>query len=172
VGRFSEKTASKRFHRISAPTSFSFMRILLQRVSSASVSVGGKVSGEIGGGVLLLVGVAPDDSENDIDWLVRKVSNLRIFDDENGVMNRSLFDTGGEALAVSQFTLLASLKKGNRPSYSGAARPEIAEPLFDSFVAKLSAALGKPVPTGVFGADMKVSLVNEGPVTLWLDSRG
>ncbi|MBP4046771.1 D-aminoacyl-tRNA deacylase [Chromobacterium violaceum] len=147
------------------------MRVLVQRVSQAAVTVDGQTSGEIGAGALLLVGIEEADGPDDIGWLVRKISQLRIFNDEAGVMNRSLIDCGGEALAVSQFTLHASVKKGNRPSYSRAARGEISRPLFDRFVAELSAALGKTVPTGVFGADMRVSLVNDGPVTIWLDSR-
>ncbi|MBP4050593.1 D-tyrosyl-tRNA(Tyr) deacylase [Chromobacterium violaceum] len=147
------------------------MRVLVQRVSQAAVTVDGQTSGEIGAGALLLVGIEEEDGPDDIGWLVRKISQLRIFNDEAGVMNRSLIDCGGEALAVSQFTLHASVKKGNRPSYSRAARGEISRPLFDRFVAELSAALGKTVPTGVFGADMRVSLVNDGPVTIWLDSR-
>ncbi|POA97806.1 D-tyrosyl-tRNA(Tyr) deacylase [Chromobacterium sinusclupearum] len=147
------------------------MRVLVQRVSRAAVTVDGRTTGEIGGGLLLLVGVEEADGTADIEWLVRKISQLRVFNDEAGVMNRSLQDCGGEALAVSQFTLYASVKKGNRPSYSRAARGEISQPMFERFVAELSAALGKPVPTGVFGADMQVSLVNDGPVTIWLDSR-
>ncbi|WP_434657540.1 D-aminoacyl-tRNA deacylase [Chromobacterium violaceum] len=147
------------------------MRVLVQRVSQAAVTVDGQTSGEIGAGALLLVGIEESDGPDDIGWLVRKISQLRIFNDEAGVMNRSLIDCGGEALAVSQFTLHASVKKGNRPSYSRAARGEISRPLFDRFVAELSAVLGKTVPTGVFGADMRVSLVNDGPVTIWLDSR-
>ncbi|WP_199153180.1 D-aminoacyl-tRNA deacylase [Chromobacterium sp. ASV23] len=147
------------------------MRVLVQRVSRAAVTVDGRTTGEIGGGLLLLVGVEEADGAADIEWLVRKISQLRVFNDEAGVMNRSLQDCGGEALAVSQFTLYASVKKGNRPSYSRAARGEISQPMFERFVAELSAALGKPVPTGVFGADMQVSLVNDGPVTIWLDSR-
>ncbi|KJH67522.1 D-aminoacyl-tRNA deacylase [Chromobacterium violaceum] len=147
------------------------MRVLVQRVSQAAVTVDGQTSGEIGAGALLLVGIEESDGPDDIGWLVRKISQLRIFNDEAGVMNRSLIDCGGEALAVSQFTLHASVKKGNRPSYSRAARGEISRPLFDRFVAELSAVLGKTVPTGVFGADMQVSLVNDGPVTIWLDSR-
>lgn len=147
------------------------MRVLVQRVSQAAVTVDGQTSGEIGAGALLLVGIEESDGPDDIGWLVRKISQLRIFNDEAGVMNRSLIDCGGEALAVSQFTLHASVKKGNRPSYSRAARGEISRPLFDRFVVELSAALGKTVPTGVFGADMRVSLVNDGPVTIWLDSR-
>ncbi|AUH52230.1 D-tyrosyl-tRNA(Tyr) deacylase [Chromobacterium sp. ATCC 53434] len=147
------------------------MRVLVQRVSEAAVAVEGETRGEIGAGALLLVGVGEADGPDDIDWLVRKISQLRIFNDADGVMNRSLLDCGGDALAVSQFTLHASVKKGNRPSYSRAARGEISQPLFDRFVAALAAALGKPVPTGVFGADMRVSLINDGPVTIWLDSR-
>jgi D-tyrosyl-tRNA(Tyr) deacylase len=124
-----------------------------------------------GRGVLLLVGVGLDDSAADIDWLVNKIAQLRIFPDDTGVMNCSLLDVGGEALAVSQFTLFASVKKGNRPSWSGAAPASVSKPLFDAFVQALSARLGRPVPTGIFGADMQVALVNDGPVTLWLDSK-
>ncbi|POZ60316.1 D-aminoacyl-tRNA deacylase [Chromobacterium alticapitis] len=147
------------------------MRVLVQRVSRAAVTVDGATTGEIGGGLLLLVGVEEADDAADIDWLARKISQLRVFSDEAGVMNRSLLDCGGDALAVSQFTLHASVKKGNRPSYSRAARGEISQPMFERFVAALSDVLGKPVPTGVFGADMQVSLVNDGPVTIWLDSK-
>ncbi|WP_434629689.1 D-aminoacyl-tRNA deacylase [Chromobacterium sp. CV08] len=147
------------------------MRVLVQRVSEAAVTVDGRISGEIGAGALLLVGVEEADGPDDIVWLVRKISQLRIFNDADGVMNRSLLDCGGDALAVSQFTLHASVKKGNRPSYSRAARGEISRPLFERFVDELSAALGRPVPTGVFGADMRISLINDGPVTIWLDSR-
>jgi D-tyrosyl-tRNA(Tyr) deacylase len=145
--------------------------VLVQRVREASVRVEGHVSGAIGHGLLLLVGVRADDDAEDRDWLARKIVQLRVFDDDAGVMNRSLVDIDGGVLAVSQFTLYASTRKGNRPSYSGAAPPEIAKPAFDAFVASLSALLGKPVPTGVFGAHMEVALVNDGPVTLWLDSR-
>ncbi len=147
------------------------MRVLVQRVTQASVTVEGSITGQIGAGLLLLVGVEEADTAADIDWLVRKVSQLRIFNDEQGVMNRSVLDAGGEVLAVSQFTLFASCKKGNRPGYSRAARGEISQPMFDSFVTVMAAALGKPVPTGVFGADMQVALVNDGPVTIWLDSK-
>lgn len=147
------------------------MRVLVQRVRQASVTVEGAVRGEIGAGLLLLVGVEDADGPEDIVWLTRKLSQLRIFNDEAGVMNRSVLDCGGEVLAVSQFTLFASTKKGNRPSYSRAARPEQSKPLFDQFVAAMAQALGKPVPTGVFGADMQVALVNDGPVTIWLDSK-
>ncbi|UDM18521.1 D-aminoacyl-tRNA deacylase [Vogesella sp. XCS3] len=147
------------------------MRVLVQRVTQASVTVEGSITGQIGAGLLLLVGVEEADTAADIDWLVRKVSQLRIFNDEQGVMNRSVLDAGGEVLAVSQFTLFASCKKGNRPGYSRAARGEISQPMFDSFVMAMAAALGKAVPTGVFGADMQVALVNDGPVTIWLDSK-
>jgi D-tyrosyl-tRNA(Tyr) deacylase len=147
------------------------MRALVQRVSEASVAVDGTVTGAIGGGLLVLVGITAGDDADDRDWLVKKILQLRIFDDDDGVMNRSVLDTGGGVLAVSQFTLFASTRKGNRPSYSAAAPPDIAQPLFDAFVAALAAALGKPVPTGLFGAHMLVRLVNDGPVTLLLDSR-
>lgn len=147
------------------------MRVLVQRARQASVTVEGRVTGEIGPGLLLLVGIEEEDGAEDIAWLTRKLSQLRIFNDEAGVMNRSLLDCGGEVLAVSQFTLFASTKKGNRPSYSRAARPERSSPLFDQFVASMAQTLGKPVPTGVFGADMQVALVNDGPVTIWLDSK-
>ncbi|MBS0321505.1 MAG: D-tyrosyl-tRNA(Tyr) deacylase [Proteobacteria bacterium] len=146
------------------------MRALVQRVSRASVSVAGGACGAIGTGLLVLVGVAPADTADDIDWLVRKLVGLRVFEDDAGVMNRSLQDVGGELLAVSQFTLYASTRKGNRPSWSGAAPPEIAQPMFDRFVAAAAQALGKPVPTGRFGADMVVEIVNVGPVTLMIDS--
>ena len=144
------------------------MRVVIQRVTSARVEVEGRTVGEIGRGLLLLVGVETSDSEADLAWMCGKLARLRIFPDEAGAMNRSVQDIGGEILAVSQFTLFASVKKGNRPSWSHAARPEVAEPVFEAFVARLSADLGRPVPTGVFGADMQVSLVNDGPVTFWL----
>ena len=147
------------------------MRVLVQRVSEAKVTVAGETCGQIAAGLLLLVGVEEVDTQQDIDWLVRKISQLRIFNDDAGVMNLSLLDCGAEALAVSQFTLFASTRKGNRPSYSRAARGDISRPLFEQFVASLAQVLGKAVPTGVFGADMQVSLVNDGPVTILLDSR-
>lgn len=147
------------------------MRVLLQRVSSAAVAVNAQTVGQIGPGLLLLVGAEAEDGPADIAWLVSKISKLRVFGDADGVMNRSLLDTGGEVLAVSQFTLFASVKKGNRPSWSRAAPGPVSQPLFDAFVAAMAAEIGKPVPTGVFGADMQVSLVNDGPVTLLLDSR-
>ncbi|MDR0251240.1 MAG: D-tyrosyl-tRNA(Tyr) deacylase [Burkholderiales bacterium] len=147
------------------------MRVLLQRVTSAKVDVEGQTVGQIGGGLLALVGITEGDNQEDADWLCKKITQSRIFDDKNGVMNRSLMEIGGDVLAVSQFTLYASTRKGNRPSYTAAARPEFAQPFFDTFVKQLAETLGKHVPTGVFGAAMQVSLVNDGPVTLWLDSR-
>ena len=143
----------------------------MQRVSDASVTVDGRVTGAIARGLLVLAGVAAGDTAEDRDWLVRKIVQLRVFDDDAGVMNRSVQDVGGEILAVSQFTLYASTRKGNRPSYTAAAAPDVAAPAFDAFVAALAAALGKPVPTGVFGAHMHVQSTNDGPVTIWLDSR-
>ena len=143
----------------------------MQRVSQASVTVEGRVTGAIGPGLLVLVGIADGDVEDDRFWLVRKIVQLRIFADDAGLMNRSVQDVGGDILAVSQFTLHASTRKGNRPSYTAAARPEVAQPEFDAFVALLAAELGRPVPTGVFGAHMIVQLHNDGPVTLMLDSR-
>ena len=147
------------------------MRVVVQRVSSASVTVDGEVKSAIGRGLLILLGVGHDDGAEDIDWLVRKLAGLRIFDDEEGVMNRSIVDVGGEALVVSQFTLMASTKKGNRPSYIGAAGHELAIPLYEQFCSALSAAVGKKVATGEFGADMKVALVNDGPVTICIDTK-
>jgi D-aminoacyl-tRNA deacylase len=146
------------------------MRLLIQRVCEASVHVNECITGRIGAGLLVLVGVTHDDTEATEDRMVEKLIKLRIFSDDEGKMNKSVIDIGGELLAVSQFTLYADAKNGNRPSYTQAARPEQASPAFDRFVAKLAAKIGKPVPTGVFGADMKVHLVNDGPVTIWLDS--
>lgn len=147
------------------------MRAVIQRVSSASVAIDGKVRSAIGPGLLVLLGVGHDDGPEDIDWLVRKVAGLRIFNDAAGVMNRSVVEAGGEAMVVSQFTLMASTKKGNRPSYIGAAGHEKAIPMYEAFCAALSAAVGRPVGTGEFGADMKVSLVNDGPVTICIDTK-
>ena len=147
------------------------MRIVIQRVKHASVTIGGQLHSAIGGGMLVLVGIAADDTEEDIAWLVAKICNLRIFDDEDGVMNRSILETGGDILAVSQFTLMARTRKGNRPSYIDAAKPEISVPLYERFVRVLADTLGKPVATGVFGADMKVELLNDGPVTILMDSK-
>ncbi len=142
----------------------------MQRVSEAQVTVDGTVTGAIGAGLLLLVGVGTADTPDDRAWLVRKVLGLRIFADEAGVMNRSIVDVGGELLAVSQFTLYASTRSGNRPGYSAAAAPAIAAPAFAAFVSDLARAAGRHVPTGTFGAHMQVALVNDGPVTIWLDS--
>lgn len=147
------------------------MRVLLQRVREARVEVGGHITGAIGPGLLLLVGIETADGTTDIEWMASKLARLRIFPDENAVMNRSIQESGGEVLAVSQFTLYGDCSKGNRPSWGRAARGEISQPLFDEFVRTLSTTLGQPVPTGVFGADMQVHLVNDGPVTLMLDSR-
>ena len=147
------------------------MRVIVQRVGSARVEVAGEVVAAIGMGLLVLAGVEESDGEADLTWLSSKLTRLRIFPDAAGVMNRSIVDVGGELLAVSQFTLLASVKKGNRPSWSRAARPEVSQPLFERFVRQLEADLGRQVPTGVFGADMQVHLVNDGPVTICIDSK-
>ena len=147
------------------------MRVVIQRVSSASVTIDGLVKSSIGPGLLVLLGIGHEDDENDIDYLVKKTAALRIFNDGNGVMNLSVTDVGGEVIVVSQFTLMASTKKGNRPSYIEAAGHEKAIPLYEEFCRRMSAALGKPVGTGEFGADMKVALVNDGPVTICMDSK-
>ena len=147
------------------------MRILIQRVKKASVTIDNEVISLINNGLLILLGVCDEDNDEDIEWLVKKAVNLRIFDDENGVMNLSVTDIGGEILAVSQFTLMASTKKGNRPSYIKAAKPEISVPLYEKFCAELEKAMNKPIKTGVFGADMKVELINDGPVTIFIDSK-
>ena len=147
------------------------MRVVIQRVLEASVSIGGKVTAAIGPGLMILLGICEEDGREDIEWLVRKIAGLRVFDDADGVMNVDVRDAGGSALVVSQFTLMASTKKGNRPSYIRAARPEVAIPLYEQFCAALSDALGHPVPTGTFGADMQVSLVNDGPVTICIDTK-
>ena len=147
------------------------MRLVIQRVTQASVTIEGKVKSAIGPGLLILVGVESADTTEDVDWLVRKVAALRIFDDEQGVMNRSVQDINGEALVVSQFTLFASTKKGNRPSWLKAAPHNISVPLYEAFCQRLSEAMGKPVGTGEFGADMKVELLNDGPVTILMDTK-
>lgn len=147
------------------------MRTVIQRVSQASVTIDGNMKSEIGKGLLVLLGICDDDNEEDIDWLVRKIVQLRVFDDENGVMNRSVTDIQGEIMVVSQFTLYASYKKGNRPSWLRASKPEVATPLYLLFCKKMSEALGKSVATGTFGADMKVSLINDGPVTICMDTK-
>ena len=147
------------------------MRVVIQRVLDASVSISDAVTASIGPGLMVLVGICEEDGREDIEWLVRKIAALRVFDDAAGVMNRSVVDAGGDVLVVSQFTLMASTKKGNRPAYIRAARPEVAIPLYEQFCAALEAALGKPVPTGTFGADMQVSLINDGPVTICIDTK-
>ncbi len=147
------------------------MRVIVQRVSEASVRVAGLVTGVIGPGLLVLAGFEEADTAEDLAWMAQKLVRLRVFADEAGVMNRSVVEADGQILAVSQFTLYASTRKGNRPSWGRAARGDISHPLFEQFVAQLTTALAKPVPTGVFGADMQVSLINDGPVTISLDSR-
>lgn len=147
------------------------MRVLIQRTAHASVTIAGTCKSAIGKGLLVLVGIEEADNQEDIEWLCKKIVNLRIFDDENGVMNRSVLDIAGEILVVSQFTLHASTKKGNRPSYIRAASHATAVPLYEQFCQALTEALGKPVGTGEFGADMKVELLNDGPVTIWMDTK-
>ena len=147
------------------------MKAVIQRVSKASVTVDTKEVAAIGSGLLILLGIVDEDTAEDIQWLSRKIANLRIFSDDHGVMNRSLLDTGGDAIVVSQFTLHASTKKGNRPSYIKAAKPEIAIPLYHNFISKLEEDLSKKIQTGQFGADMKVELLNDGPVTIIIDSK-
>lgn len=147
------------------------MRVVVQRVRQASVTVDGVVAGEIGPGLLVLAGFEADDTKADSAWMAGKLVRMRLFSDESGVMNRSVLEIGGEILAVSQFTLYASVRKGNRPSWSRAARGEVSKPMFEQFVAGLEGELGRPVATGVFGADMQVALVNDGPVTISIDSR-
>ena len=147
------------------------MRAVIQRVKSCSVDIAGQTVGSIGAGMLILLGVEAADTAEDIDWLVGKISRLRIFDDENGVMNLDINQVGGRALVVSQFTLYASTKKGNRPSYIRSAPEPISRPMYEQFVARLSQTLGTDVPTGEFGADMQVSLVNDGPVTICIDTK-
>lgn len=147
------------------------MRVLIQRVKKASVTINNEVYSLIDNGLLLFIGICEEDNGEDIEWLTKKISNLRIFDDENGVMNKSVMDIDGEILAVSQFTLMASTKKGNRPSYIKAAKPDISVPLYEQFCAEMEIAVNKPIKRGVFGADMKVGLLNDGPVTIFMDSK-
>lgn len=147
------------------------MRLLIQRVTEASVQIEGKIHSQIGKGLMVLVGIEEADTQEDIDWLTGKLLRLRIFDDEAGVMNLDVQQINGEVMIVSQFTLHASTKKGNRPSYFRAAAEAISRPMYEQFVASVELALGKKVATGEFGADMKVALVNDGPVTIWIDSR-
>jgi D-tyrosyl-tRNA(Tyr) deacylase len=147
------------------------MRAVIQRVTHASVTIEGVVKGQIGQGFLILLGICDEDTMEDLDWLVKKIANLRVFGDENDVMNRSILDVGGEALVVSQFTLYASYKKGNRPSWFRAGSHEHSIPLYETFCKELSEAIGKTVATGEFGADMKVELLNDGPVTICMDTK-
>ncbi len=147
------------------------MRMLIQKVTEASVTIEGKTKSAIGKGLLVLIGVEDRDTEADIDWLAGKLVNIRIFDDENGVMNKSVIDENGEILIVSQFTLQAQTKKGNRPSYIKASKPEFAKPMYEKFCTKVSELLGKDVKTGQFQAYMEVKLINDGPTTIWIDSQ-
>lgn len=147
------------------------MRAVIQRVSQSSVVIGGVCHGEIGMGFNILIGITEGDSSEDIEWLCHKIVNLRIFDDKDGVMNKSVLDVNGDILVISQFTLYASTRKGNRPSYVKAARPEISEPLYEKFIDTLENILGKRVKKGIFGADMKVTIVNDGPVTIIIDTK-
>ena len=147
------------------------MRVVIQRVAHAKVCIDGEVHSQIGNGLLVLLGIQPTDEQDDIDYLVQKITHLRIFDDTAGVMNLGVRDVEGEVLVVSQFTLMASTRKGNRPSYIHAAPPAVAEPLYEAFVEQLSTAMEKRVQTGRFGADIQVSLLNDGPVTICIDSR-
>lgn len=147
------------------------MRVIIQRVSHASVTINGICKSAVKQGFMILIGIEDSDNQDDINWLCKKIVNLRVFDDENGVMNKSILDTDGEILVISQFTLHASTKKGNRPSYIKAAKPDISIPLYHNFCHELSIALGKEVKTGEFGADMKVELLNDGPVTIFMDTK-
>ncbi len=147
------------------------MRVLIQRVKKASVTVDNKLISLIDKGLLIFVGICDEDNDEDIEWLTKKIANIRLFDDENGVMNLSVTDTGGDILAVSQFTLMASTKKGNRPSYIKAAKPDISVPLYEKFCTEMEIAVNKPIKRGIFGADMKVELINDGPVTIFIDSK-
>ena len=147
------------------------MKAVIQRVSRASVTIEGKINAQIGCGLLVLLGIEDADTAEDIEWLSGKIVNLRIFDDDGGVMNESVKDKGGDIILVSQFTLHASTKKGNRPSYIKASKPDIAVPLYEKMIAQLSADLGKTIGTGIFGADMKVELLNDGPVTIVIDTK-
>ncbi len=147
------------------------MRTVIQRVQHCSVTIDGKIKSQIGNGMLVLVGIEDRDTQEDIEWLCKKIANLRIFDDENGVMNRSVIETGGEVMVVSQFTLHASTKKGNRPSYIKASKPNFAIPMYRSFCDEMGLQTGKVIATGEFGADMKVELLNDGPVTILIDTQ-
>jgi D-tyrosyl-tRNA(Tyr) deacylase len=147
------------------------MRAIIQRVSSASCSIEGKISGEIGQGFMILLGIEESDSDEDLTWLAQKISNMRVFSDENGLMNKALADVQGNILLVSQFTLFASTKKGNRPGFTRSAKPDIAIPMYEKMIRDLGQLTGKRIQTGVFGADMQISLVNDGPVTIIMDTK-
>jgi D-tyrosyl-tRNA(Tyr) deacylase len=147
------------------------MRAVIQRVTRASVTIEGLVKAQIGEGLLIFLGIEDADNHEDIEWLTKKIANLRIFDDQDGVMNKSVLDNNGDILIISQFTLHAMTKKGNRPSYIRAAKPEVAIPLYEKFCSELSELIGHEVKTGIFGADMKVELLNDGPVTIWIDTK-
>ena len=147
------------------------MRVLIQRVKRASVTIDNETISLIDNGLLVFVGICDEDNSEDIEWLTKKIANIRLFDDDNGVMNLSVTDIGGDILAVSQFTLMASTKKGNRPSYIKAAKPDISVPLYEEFCEEMEIAVNKPIKRGVFGADMKVELLNDGPVTIFIDSK-
>lgn len=147
------------------------MRVVIQRAKRASVTIKGNLKSEIGQGMMILVGICNEDDDSDIEWLTRKIVNLRIFDDDNGVMNKSVLEAGGNILLVSQFTLMAMTAKGNRPSYIKAAKPEISVPLYEKMIASLTVAMGKEIQTGTFGAEMDVELINDGPVTILIDSK-
>jgi D-tyrosyl-tRNA(Tyr) deacylase len=147
------------------------MRAIIQRVSSASCNIEGKISGEIGKGFMILLGIEDNDTDEDLNWLAQKISNMRIFSDENGLMNKSLADVKGNILLISQFTLFASTKKGNRPGFTRSAKPDLAIPMYEKMISELEKATGTKVQTGVFGADMQISLVNDGPVTIIMDTK-
>ena len=161
------------FHKVKTirPIIFETMRAVIQRVTRASVTIDGKINGQIDNGLLVFAGIEDADSNDDIEWLSNKIVNLRIFNDSEGVMNRSIIEEGGNILLISQFTLHASTKKGNRPSYIRASKPVIAVPLYEKMIRQLSIDLGKKIETGIFGADMKVELLNDGPVTIYIDTK-
>ena len=161
----------KKEYCIFAFTNLLIMRTVIQRVARASVTIAGKTKSQISSGMLILLGICEEDGKEDIEWLVKKIANLRIFDDEKGVMNKSILEVDGDIMVVSQFTLYASYKKGNRPSWFKAAKPEISTPLYQLFCNEMSQAIGKQVATGEFGADMKVELINDGPVTICMDTK-
>lgn len=147
------------------------MRAIIQRVSSASCTVNGEITGKIGTGFMVLLGIEETDDDDDVSWLAQKISNMRIFSDENGAMNKALAEVNGDILLISQFTLYASTKKGNRPGFTRSAKPDVAIPLYKKMIAELANLTGKPIRTGIFGADMKISLVNDGPVTIPIDTK-